>query len=326
MNGEYPLNPSAGIYNPTGISIDNDSILKPSYPNHQPHRPNSDSILNKLPILDISHPDVAGVLALQNREERDKSQRYYIDGLRFVYQALEQKVPVHSIIVSPELMNNHAREMALSLMGNNLPAYRICKELFYEITNRETSNGIAAVVSQCWQPLDMAVPATGLCWIAIDSVRSPGNLGTVIRTSEAVDAAGVILLGDSVDPYDPGCVRGTMGAIFRQRFVRTTFDNLYHWTRRHNAMIVGTSPHARINYDAVSYNRPTILFLGSERTGISIEMQRACDKTVRIPMTGRGDSLNLGVAAGVMLYEIFNQRQKMIDRHNTKVRYKFRKT
>jgi RNA methyltransferase, TrmH family len=142
-------------------------------------------------------------------------------------------------------------------------------------------------------------------------VRSPGNLGTILRTCEAVGGAGAILIGDGIDPYDPATVRATMGAVFSQRFVRTGFRELVGWKRQTGIRLVGTSPLAVKNYRAGDYRGPLILYMGSERKGMSPEHQALCDEMVRIPMVGRADSLNIAVATGVMLYEVFHQRTKL---------------
>jgi TrmH family RNA methyltransferase len=145
--------------------------------------------------------------------------------------------------------------------------------------------------------------------VALSSIQSPGNLGTLLRTADAVGAAGVILLGDGVDPYDPAAVRASMGAIFSQRFVRASTRELAAWKRRSGALLVGTSPAAPTDYQALTYPPSLVLFMGHERQGLSPEEQALCDELVRIPMVGSSDSLNLAVATSVMLYEVFNQHR-----------------
>jgi TrmH family RNA methyltransferase len=137
-------------------------------------------------------------------------------------------------------------------------------------------------------------------------VHSPGNLGTLLRTSEAVGGGGLILLNDDVDPYDPATVRSTMGALFAQRFV----CEFMRWKERHRCMLVGTSPASQEDYHAAAYRAPTVLLMGDKREGLPPALQALCDVMVRIPMVGHADSLNLGVATSIMLYEIFNQRRE----------------
>jgi TrmH family RNA methyltransferase len=167
------------------------------------------------------------------------------------------------------------------------------------------------VVRQHWTLLDEVEPEAGLCWVALDAVQDPGNLGTILRTADAVGAAGIILVGQTTDPYDPGALRASMGSIFSQRLVRADFDQLLSWKDAHDCFLVGTSDAADSEYRDALYDSRLILLMGSERQGLSREQQARCDLVVRIPMAGRSDSLNLAVATGVMLYEIFHQRRSV---------------
>ena len=173
----------------------------------------------------------------------------------------------------------------------------------------QDSQGLGAVVRQRWQRLERVRPGRELCWVAVETIRSPGNLGTILRTSDAVGGAGLILLGPATDPYDPGTVRATMGAMFTQRFVRTSPEEIKHSKRRSQYLLAGTSPAAPQDYHEVRYKAPTILLIGEERKGLSAELQAMCDLLVSIPMVGESDSLNVAMATGIMLYELFNQRR-----------------
>src|SRR5262249_22173648 len=155
-------------------------------------------------------------------------------------------------------------------------------------------------------------PCNELCWLALQTVRSAGNLGTILRTAAAVGSAGLFVLGSQVDPYDPAAVRATMGALYAQQLVRTTPAALDEWKRRHRCLLVGTSLTAPTDYQARAYHSPTILLMGEERKGLPSDLMALCDDLVRIPMVGGSDSLNLGVATGVMLYELFNQRRRRV--------------
>jgi RNA methyltransferase, TrmH family len=159
-----------------------------------------------------------------------------------------------------------------------------------------------------WEPLYRIDPSNGLCWLVVETVQTPGNLGTIIRTCDAVGAAGIIILSRETDPYHPAAVRATMGSLFSQRFVRATLPELIAWKLRHDCMLIGTSPAAPMDYQAARYRPPVLLFMGEEREGLSRDHQALCDAMVKIPMVGGCDSLNLAIATGVMLYEIFNQR------------------
>jgi len=146
----------------------------------------------------------------------------------------------------------------------------------------------------------------------LDEVQDPGNLGTILRTSDAVGAQGIILLNHSTDPFDPAVVRASMGAIFSQIIVKSTFEEFSEWKTINQIPVVGTSGKADNEYRALNYPFPMVLLMGSERQGLSKEHYRICDEVVSIPMVGKSDSLNLAIATGVILYEIFYQKRENV--------------
>lgn len=154
----------------------------------------------------------------------------------------------------------------------------------------------------------LAPPAPGERWLAIASIDSPGNLGTMLRTAEAAGLSGVILLGPPfADPWDPAAVRASMGALFAQRIVRAALPELAAWARGHRVGLLGSSPRGLLTYRDTPVHGPAALLIGSEKTGLSEHALELCHQTVRIPMAGRGDSLNAAVAAGILLYGLFAQ-------------------
>lgn len=250
---------------------------------------------------------------LHLREERTRTGLHYIEGVRFVAQAVQHGVHVETLVVCrPLLTHAFTRQLVRRQRQAGTPILEVTPEVLQSIALVDDPQGIGAVVRQRWERLARIKPAGELCWIAHDVVRSPGNLGTILRTSDAVGGAGVILLGDAIDPYDPATVRSSMGALFAQRLARTTVAELMQWKQRRRCTLIGTSPAASLDYHAVSYRAPAVLLMGGERKGLAPELQELCDVVVRIPMVGRSDSLNLAIATGVMLYELFNQRRDHI--------------
>jgi TrmH family RNA methyltransferase len=249
------------------------------------------------------------ICALGKRAERDRTQTFFTEGLRFVGQAVAQEAEIEAVLVVPKtLEHSFGLKLRRQLEEKRVPIWEITPELFQRLSRAEEPQWIGAVIRQRWAAPTTATSSPGLCWVALDQVHSPGNLGTILRTSEAVGASGLIALGDSVDPYDPGCVRATMGAVFAQQFVRMAPAEFAAWKQHTGVYLVGTSPHAKRDYRAVAYPPGTVLLMGGERKGLSSERQGLCDELVRIPMVGQADSLNLAVATGVMLYEVFYQR------------------
>jgi TrmH family RNA methyltransferase len=264
-------------------------------------------------ITSRNHSLVKRIRSLHRREERDRQRKYYIEGMRFVAQAIEASTHIEALVYAPDLIEHpFARHLIKQQQKAGTPCFALADEVMHSIALNDDSQGIGAVVGQRWERLRDINPQHHLCWIVVQTVQSPGNLGTMLRTSEAVGGAGVILLDNYIDVYDPATVRATMAAMFRQRFVRTTLPQLLTWKEQYGCKLVGTSPAASHDYRTVEYSCPTLLFMGGERKGLSQKYQDACDALVKLPMVGRADSLNLAVATGVMLYEIFHQRRKTV--------------
>lgn len=271
-----------------------------------------------MPISSLNNPTIKHIRSLRQRKEREQSGLLFIEGIRLVVEAVQQGADIETLVIAPDLLTSpFAQEIAQSHQQAGVAWIEVTPAVFKSISTKEGPQGIGAVVRQRWESLAQVSlepedegNVSLLGWVALDAVQDPGNLGTILRTSDAVGCAGVILLGHTTDPYDPAALRASMGAIFSQRLVRASFAEFAAWKRQHHASVVGTSDAAATEYQAVVYYPPLILLMGGERQGLSPEQQALCDVMVRIPMVGRSDSLNLAVATGVMLYEIFNQNRE----------------
>ena len=266
--------------------------MKPTYP-------------SSIRITSRNHPEARAIRALQDRDHRARSGLFPLEGVRFLAQAVEHRTPIEELVIAPELLRSpFGQKLVRRLIRAGTRCYEVPGEVLHSLSRTDDPQGVLAVARQEWLPVEAADPHEGLCWIAVSGVHSAGDFGSLIRTSDAVGAAGFMLLGENADPYDPTCVRATMGAVFAQRFVRTDLTKLREWKHRHGASLIGSSPSGEVSYREAPYQAPLVLFLGSERKGLSEPELAACDSLVRIPMVGRSDSLNVAVAAGVLLYEI----------------------
>jgi TrmH family RNA methyltransferase len=138
--------------------------------------------------------------------------------------------------------------------------------------------------------------------VALQQVRDPGNLGTIVRTADAAGCGGVILVGECCDPYSVEAVRATMGSIFAVPLTRATEAEFADWRQGWRGSVVGTLLSAAVDHRAADYRKPAMVLMGNEQQGLPPEMAGLCDVTVKIPMRGRADSLNLSVATGIMIY------------------------
>jgi len=256
-------------------------------------------------ISSTGNATIKAIRALRHRKARQEQGRYFVEGIRIVTEAAVAHEYMERCMVAPDLLHSdHALAVVEQLRAAGVPVTEVTSLVFASISVKENPQGLGAVMRQQVQFLSDVDARHGLCWVALNEVRDPGNLGTVIRTAEAVGAGGVILLGDCADPYDPIASRASTGAIFSQPVVCASFEEFLPWATDPRLQIVGTSDAAAIHYREAGYGAPLVLLMGSEREGLSTAQQDACDMVVRIPMMGRSDSLNLAVATGVMLYEI----------------------
>ncbi len=252
------------------------------------------------------------IRALQQRKERERTGCFFIEGIRIVMEAIQQNASLEMIVVAPDLLSSQlAQDLVQNQKAQGIHYLEVTAEVFKRISTKENPQGLGAIVRQRWEQLEECRPDEQLCWTALYKIQDPGNLGTIIRTSDAVGGAGIILLDNTVDPYDITAVRASMGALFSQKLLRTNFADFLAWKQKHQCMLVGTADHAAQEYRSVDYRQPLILLMGSEPAGLPDPYQQACDVMVKLPMVGRSDSLNLAVATGVVLYEIFYQKQEI---------------
>lgn len=259
-------------------------------------------------IASLTNTRIKHVRSLHHRQERERSGLFFTEGIRQIAEAVQLDAPVEQIIYAPDLLKSKfALDIVQQQQAQGISCLAVTAEVFKSLSVKEGPQGIGAVLRQRWEALDQLRMGNELCWIALDAAQDPGNIGTILRTSDAVGSAGVILLGHSADPYDSNAVRASMGAIFSQRLIRASFDDFTRWKKQQHVSVVGTSGAATTDYRHAYYARPLVLLMGSEREGLSPEQQTICDLIVSIPMVGRSDSLNLAVATGIVLYEIFYQ-------------------
>jgi RNA methyltransferase, TrmH family len=246
----------------------------------------------------------------QVRSKRDQQKLLYLEGIRNFVQACNHRFEFETIVYSDKLCTSSiGRKLVRHHKRAGTTILNITPEQFRSISTMQRASGIGAIVKQKWSTLESIALDTPSCWIVLEKVQSEGNLGTLIRTSEAVGSNGFIFLGNGIEPYAPTVVRVTMGGLFAQQFVRTDLSTLHQWIQRNNLNILGTSPDASLSFHHAKYPKTTLLFLGEERKGLTERQRAICSQCVHIPMVGNADSLNLGVAGSLFLYEVFRSRQ-----------------
>ena len=244
-----------------------------------------------------------------DRRFRDALGLFFVEGIRNFVTVVDTQCEIAAIVYSERLLTAPlARKIVRQKRRQGVPTIRVTPKQFRTFSQTERASGVSAIVRQRWRSLRQTRPLEGLCWVILGQVRSVGNLGTLIRTSEAIGGAGFMLLDRQVDPYSNGAIRASMGALFRQHFIRTSMPALRRWTKQNSCYVVGASPDGAVDYQHFNYPRNSLVFLGEERGGLTDTERQLCHQLVSIPMIGQADSLNLGVAGSLMLYELHRVR------------------
>lgn len=248
--------------------------------------------------------------SLQTPQGRARTGLYLIEGIRHVARAAEEHAPIQSLFLSTAVLSNpFGQKLVRRLRQSGVPSTPLAPELYRNLTLAAEPQGLCAIVGQQWASINKLRPADNSLWLAVEAIDSPGNLGTIIRTAEATGVTGIIVIGANADPYEPAAIRASMGSLFSRKLVRCSLREFTEWARVYSVALVGSSPSGLLDYRNFRCRWPVALLIGSEKHGLSDQAAAACDFMVRIPMVGRGDSINAAVAAGVLLYELFHQRR-----------------
>jgi TrmH family RNA methyltransferase len=245
----------------------------------------------------------------QRRDFRESSRTFVIEGIRQFVQACDAGFEFDTIFCSPVLLRHGlSQKLARHSSAAGIRTIVLSPGQYRSICTLPRASGIAGIVRQRWTKLQQIDPDRGLGWLIIDYIRSPGNLGTILRTAEAVGMSGVFFIGETCDPYAPAVARASMGGIFHLPLTRTRPRELSVWLATNQVQAIALSPHAQQAWTDGAVAPRYAIALGEERQGISSPLRRLCDTELRLPMTGHADSLNVAVAAGVMMYELARRR------------------
>lgn len=255
-------------------------------------------------ITSAANPLVKRVRALADRRARRREGVFVVEGVQPVWRAVEAGWEIETLLVVPTRLAESAAGMVADRRAAGTRVVELAEQLALRLSERDTPPGLLAVVRSRSSPLPNVVRPHEV-FVALDRVANPGNLGTVVRTADAVGAAGVILVGDTADEYAPAAVKASMGSLFAVPVCRVSdTEALFGWASAAGVEVVATSGYAEQAHWTARYRTPTVVLLGSEGDGLPAEVLARADRTVRVPMAGTAESLNLAVAAALMLYEV----------------------
>ncbi|WP_455466088.1 TrmH family RNA methyltransferase [Bartonella sp. B39] len=257
-------------------------------------------------IISLSNPIIKDIRALSQKKNRNRESLFMAEGLKLVIDALDLGWIIQTLIFSKNKIGNTTIEnTAARTVANGGFVIKASQKVMESITRRNNPQTVIGIFKQQWQPLEMITGRVEDVYVALDRARDPGNLGTIIRTVDAVGAKGVILIGETTDPFSPETVRATMGSIFSIPLYRCDESTFLSWSKNLKGTVVGTHLKGSTDYRTINFkNGPIILLMGNEKQGLQDILASCCDKLARIPQSGRADSLNLAIATALMLYEI----------------------
>ena len=259
-------------------------------------------------VTSLANPVVKELRALHMKKERAESGLFLAEGLKLVTDALEEGWPIRTLVHATRVREQPlVARAAAAARARGASVLEVSDEVLTKICRRDNPQMVvAAFVQRLGSLADLPRPSG--VWVVLEGIRDPGNLGTIVRTVDSVGAAGVILLGETTDPFALEAVRATMGSLFHVPLIAASLDDFVAWKRATGIRVWGTHLKGAVDYRGVAWPETCVLMMGNEQSGLSEAHVAVCDGIVKIPMAGRADSLNLAVATAVMLYEIRRAR------------------
>lgn len=257
-------------------------------------------------VTSLANPIIKDIKALSNKKDRDETKSFMAEGLKLVIDALELGFEIKTLVYAKNVKDKpQVVQVAAKTVARGGLVLEVSEKVLSSITRRDNPQMVVGIFTQRWANLRDLKPKTGETYVALDRVRDPGNLGTIIRTADAAGASGVILVGESTDPFSMETVRATMGSVFAVPLVKTSPADFLAWKKTAGVSVVATHLAGAVDYRTVEYRRkPVVLLMGNEQSGLPDELAREADALARIPQAGRADSLNLAIATGIMLFEV----------------------
>ena len=262
-------------------------------------------------ITSAKNQRIKDIRKLTQRKYREASGLCFVEGLQPVLRAMDQGLHIEHLVVAPGLLQSAIALGRIDefLSRSGTPCLQVSNEVYASISDRENPVGLAAVVRQRWVELTQLVTGERSLFVALHGVKNPGNLGTIFRTAESFGVDGIILLGNTADPYDLASIKASMGTVFSLPIARELSTESYiEWCRNHNLTVVTTSSKAKHTLDEAPWAYPSVIMFGSEAQGLPAHLLGLGTLQISIPMSGQATSLNLAVAAGIILYAAAQNR------------------
>ena len=260
-------------------------------------------------ITSPANPRIKALVRLRNRRERDREERFLIEGFRELTRAVDAGVSIDELYVCPDLFLGH-NETALVDRAEAVGAtpVTVSEQAFRKASYRDRPEGLLAVARQFPTTLDQIDLTGNPLLLVAEAIEKPGNLGTMLRTADAAGASGVIVADPTTDPFNPNVVRASLGTLFLVPLAVATTDDAIAALRDAGVTILAATPDADVPHHGVDMTGPVAIAVGSEQYGLTGAWLEAADERILIRMPGSVDSLNAAMAGGILLFEAVRQR------------------
>ena len=258
-------------------------------------------------ITAFSNPLVKDVRALRDKKGRRRQGMFMAEGLRILTEGREAGRLPAILFFAEGTRHDLLDGLIAEVEAAHGDVVETTPDILHKLSGKENSQTVLGVYRAFDTSLEAIDRASAPLWIVAQALRDPGNLGTILRTGDAVGAGGLILVDDCVDPFSVEAVRASMGALFTQRIAAAPWPAFRAWLRAGEGQLIGTSLRAELDYQAAAYAKPAFILVGNEAQGLPEDYEAECDLLVKMPMAGKADSLNAAVATAVMAYEVINQ-------------------
>lgn len=263
-------------------------------------------------ITGFSNETVKRVRGLREKKHRRQEGLFLAEGLRILTEAQDAGHLPEILFYARESADHPiVQRLIAASEAAGADVIETIPDILHKLSGKENPQTVIGVYPDRLTPLDQLDRASADIWLVAQAMRDPGNLGTTLRTGDAVGSGGLILIDDCADPFSVESVRASMGALFTQKIVVARWPDFLAWLRAGPGELVGTSLNTDLDYQQPQYARPAFILAGNEARGLPAEYEAECDLLVKMPMRGKADSLNAAVATAVMAYEVLNQHRRV---------------
>ncbi len=260
-------------------------------------------------IESLQNPQVKQVVRLRERRERDKKKLFLIEGYRELLRATQSDHPVETLFICPKLfLGTNEQNLIDTIVGRGAELIECTEPVFQKLSYRDRPDGLLAIAPQQHTSLDQLEIAKNPLLVVAEAIEKPGNLGTILRSSDASAVDALILADRCTDSFNPNVVRASVGTRFTVPLVEAGGDETLQWLKENKIQIVAATPNTELIYTDADLSGPIAIAVGTEQLGLSDQWLEQADIQVRIPMQGVADSLNVAMATTLLLYEALRQR------------------